>query len=455
MKRVILSLIHTILLIPALAQNPRLILSPIANGLTRPTGLAVLASNEFLVAQTNGTIRLIRNGVVLPVPFLNISSKISDPTWEGIFGLTLDPNYSVNGYVYVHYANQSKASVFSRFARSATNPDQVDLTSERILLTIPYPNPLGGHRSGHLGFGPDGYLYITTGDGSSGARGTVSAYDQQMQKQSQDMRGLYGKILRIDVKNGNPYTIPPTNPFSNPADSIPDEIFAVGLRNPWQWSFDRQTGDLWLGDVGQDGWDELNYTPAGTIASRNYGWPCFEGNEPYTHCIRAILHHPPLLAYPAYNYNGGKSVSITGGFVYRGTAHPDLRGWYIYGDFAQRKFWTLRLSANGTFQNILQNVSGSASPVAFGEGPDGELYVLSFSDGTLYRIGSQRIVSVQSGSWASPSPWNCSCLPAPNDAVMVSPGHTVRIDQPTSISNVSLNGVLLFGKEGRLIYPLP
>ncbi|MBD2753876.1 PQQ-dependent sugar dehydrogenase [Spirosoma validum] len=398
------------------AQTPKLTLSLIASGLNRPTDVAVISSGQQLVSQTDGKIRLIKNGVVQTIPFLDLSAKIRDVTWEGIMGFTLHPNYAGNGYIYVHYSNSIMTSVFARYTRKSTNPDEADPNSEVILLTIPYPD--GGHRSGHIAFGPDGYLYITTGDSSSGARGPISNADKLAQQLAQNLQDLHGKVLRIDVNIGNPYAIPPTNPYTTPGDGIPDEVYALGLRNPWRWSFDRQTGNFWVGDIGQDGWEELNFTAADALATQNYGWPCYEGSHQYrTDCSTSATYHMPLLDYTGYN--SGQSASITGGFVYRGSAYPNLQGWYIYGDYERGTYWTLKRETNGSFQQIQQTITESTKPVSFGEGPDGDLYVLSFSEGKLYQIGSFLVNAV-----------------AENGTVSTAGGVAI----PNVISNDNING---------------
>ncbi|GAB3990521.1 PQQ-dependent sugar dehydrogenase [Spirosoma daeguense] len=434
--------------VPVAAQIPRLQLNVVATGLNRPNDVAVLSSTEFLVSQTDGKIRLIRNGVIQPVPFLDITGKIYNTTWEGIFGITVHPDYTSNGYIYVHYSRLSdRSSVFARFTRLSTNPDQADPASELIYFTIPYTNPLGGHRSGRIGFGPDGYLYITTGDSSPGARGSIG----DPNKLAQNLQTLYGKILRIDVNTGSPYAIPPTNPYADPTDGVPDELYGLGLRNPWRWSFDRQTGDFWMGDIGQDGWEELNFTAATTSTPQNYGWPCFEGLHPYdSTCLANTTFHMPLLEYSGYNY--GQSASITGGFVYRGNAYPTLKGWYVYGDYERGTYWTLKRDSTDNFQQIEQSISTQTKPVSFGEGPDGELYVLSLPDGILYHISSEPVVSVQSGSWNNPTIWNCQCIPGIEDSVTISAGHVISVGQTEYVKTIKLFGKLIFTSSGKLSY---
>jgi glucose/arabinose dehydrogenase len=437
----------------SLAQSPKIHLSLITTGFDRPTDVVSLSPSEFLVGQTNGKILFVRQGAILPTPFLDLTALISNPTYEGIFGITVHPDYNNNGFIYVHYAGKdSRSSVFARFTRKSTNPDQADLASQQVFFTVPYTNPLGGHRSGRIGFGPDGYLYFTTGDSSPGARGSIG----DPNRLAQDLQGPYGKLFRIDVNQGSPYAIPPDNPFADPNDGIPDELYALGMRNPWRWSFDRQTGDFWMADIGQDGWEELNVTAATTTAPQNYGWPCFEGTHPYNSgCTPGTLFHMPLLEYEGYS--SGTSASITGGFVYRGNGYPDLKGWYVYGDYERGIYWTLKRAADNTFQNSQQSVNTTTSPVSFAEGTDGELYVLSFWEGTLYHIttefaGAQVITSIQSGNWLTPATWNCQCVPGITDDVTISTGHTIQVDQSVSVKKLALSGKLALVNGGRVSF---
>ncbi|WP_332367831.1 PQQ-dependent sugar dehydrogenase [Spirosoma telluris] len=253
------------------------------------------------------------------------------------------------------------------------------------------------------------------------------------------------------MNHGNPYAIPATNPFVSPTDGVPDELFALGLRNPWRWSFDRQTGDLWVADIGQDGWEELNYTAVNSPAPQNYGWPCFEGSHAYNStCSTNTTYHMPMLDYSGRTY--GTGASITGGFVYRGTNYPSLQGWYVYGDYSRGTYWTLKRESTGTFQNVLQTITTSTSPVSFGEGIDGELYVLSFSDGKLYHISADSVVSVQSGSWMNPTTWDCNCLPTMTDMVTISPGHTVSLNQQVQVKLLDIKGKLSITAGGMVSY---
>ncbi|WP_080056472.1 PQQ-dependent sugar dehydrogenase [Spirosoma aerolatum] len=429
-----------------LAQAPRIRLTELATGLNRPTDMVAISSSEFLISQTDGQIRIVRNGVKLVTPYLDLGAKIHDATWEGIFGITLHPNYASNGYIYVNYCRKGdRSAVYARFTRSATNPDQADSSTEFTLLVVPYPNPQGAHRSGCLGFGPDGYLYITTGDSWPGLRGSVGDPDRF----AQSLQTPYGKIFRIDVDHGTPYAIPATNPYSSPSDGVADEIYALGLRNPWRWSFDRLTGDMWIGDVGQDGWEELNFTPSNATAPQNYGWPCYEGTHAYnSNCSGSDTYHMPLLDYSGYNYGSG--ASITGGYVYRGTVYPKLYGWYVFGDYQRGTYWSLKRADDGTFQQITQLSLPTVLPVSFGQDPNGELYVLSFAEGKLYRIIERTIASVKTGNWASPDTWNCNCLPIAGDDVVISADHSVDLNQLVQVRSLDLKGKLAYSPSGKV-----
>ncbi|WP_077921532.1 sorbosone dehydrogenase family protein [Spirosoma sp. 209] len=440
----------TTLLTPVAAQTPVIQLTPYATGLFHPVDLAAINASTFLVGQANGQVRLISNGTLNPTPYLDIGNLVQDLEYNGIFGLCLHPNYASNGYLYVQYFRKSdKAGVVARYTRHATDPNRADPASALIILTIPYPGE--GHRSGRMAFGPDGYLYITTGDSERGDRGSIGDPNGY----AQNLQSPFGKLLRIDVNSGSPYAIPPTNPYASPTDGVPDALYALGLRNPWRWSFDRLTGDLWIADVGQDGWDELNFMPAGASAPQNYGWRCYEGSHPYisTGCTNTASFVTPLLDYPAYNNNGNRTASITGGFVYRGSRYPSLYGWYVYGDWSQGTIWTLRRNAaTGTYQNVTQAAT-VADLVSFGEGTDGELYVLSFQSGTIYQIGTDAIRSVQSGNWHDPATWDCGCVPTSSRDVIIASSHRVTVAQVAPLRSLVLQGALAFVAGGILTYP--
>ncbi|MCE6992663.1 sorbosone dehydrogenase family protein [Dyadobacter sp. CY323] len=234
-------------------------------GFTRPVKVAHAGDARLFVAEIGGKIRIVKNRNVIPEPFLDISGKINDPEWAGIFSIAFAPEFQVSGKFYVLYVLKNSTEVqLSEFKRSPSNADLADAGSEVKILTIPYENVLGGHRGGDIAFGKDGYLYVSTGDNGPGSRGDIGDPDNN----SQNMSKVFGKILRLDMKS------------ASPAENILTKIFALGLRNPWRFSFDRSTGDLWLGDNGQDAWEEVNYLKYPFDGSApNFGWNCLEATE--------------------------------------------------------------------------------------------------------------------------------------------------------------------------------
>jgi glucose/arabinose dehydrogenase len=363
-------------------QTPNLQLQEIATGFYHPTDIETAGDSRIFVSQMNGKIMIFENGSVNLVPFLDISSKIKGQEFQGIFGFVFHPNYAENGYLYVHYLiPDNEFSRYSRFTRNPNFPNVADSNSEQIIYEVPYP--INGHRSGDMNFGPDGFLYITTGDGAPGARGSIGDVDGN----AQNLQSVFGKILRINVNNGLPFTIPADNPFQTINDNIPDEIWASGLRNPWRWSFDKQTGDIWLGDNGQDGWEEIDFLPNGFAGEKNFGWRCFEGAHNYvsTNCGAQSNYIMPIVEYAGYDNNNQVGGSALGGYVYRGSQFSNMKGWYIYADYAQGKFWTLKMNGNQIEQNVLQNITIS-NPVTFGQDNLGEIYVANFFEGKLFKI---------------------------------------------------------------------
>ena len=444
MNRSIFSGLLVFSCLTAAAQTPTLRLTTWATGLFHPTTVAATGPGQLLVGQTNGQIRFINGGQTQATPVLDIGSLVNDLNYNGIFGICVHPTFAQNRFLYVQYFRKTdKAAVVVRYTCNTTTPLLADPATALLIMARPYPG--FGHRSGHMAFGPDGYLYITTGDSDSGARGGL----RDPGNMAQNPQSPFGKILRIDIDAATPYGIPPTNPYASPTDGIPDELYGLGLRNPWRWSFDRLTGDLWLADVGQDEWEELTVTPAGSPAPQNYGWPCYEGAYPAKPdgCAPAASYAMPLLSYAGYNNNGQKQASITGGYVYRGTAFPDLRGWYVYGDWSQGTMWTLRQTGPATYQNATQPPT-VPNLISFGEDTAGEVYVLSFSEGTVYRVGSNALISGQTGAWQDATTWLCACLPTATSQAVVQPNHTAIVNQPSDSQTLILRGTLRFSGAG-------
>ena len=344
----------------------------IASGFEHPVYLthAGDGSGRLFVVEQPGRIRIIKNGQVLPTPFLDIVSIVgSSATEQGLLSVAFHPDYANNGFFFVDYTNVNGNTVIARYHVSA-NPDVADPTSAKILLTIdqPYPN----HNGGQLVFGPDGYLYVGMGDGGS-------ANDPHNNGQSLDT--LLGKILRLDVNQGDPYGVPADNPFVGQANARP-EIWAYGLRNPWRFSFDRATNDMYIADVGQNKYEEVDFAAAGTPGGQNYGWRLMEG----LHCFNPAQCDPASLnvVLPVAEYDHSQGCSITGGYVYRGTQFPALTGVYFYADYCSGQLWGLRREANGSWsQAKLAQLDANIS--SFGQDAAGEVYVIDHR-GKVFQI---------------------------------------------------------------------
>lgn len=385
-KKYIFCLIFLSFLANMYAQTPVLSLETYQTGFNRPTGIQSAGDSRMFVSEIGGKIRIVQNNTIQSTPFLDISTKIQDAQWAGINSFAFHPNYSENGRFYVLYIRKPDNVVqLSQFRRSVSDSNQAS-PNETLLLTIPHVLNIG-HRGGAISFGPDGYLYISTGDDADGGRSVVG----DPLNNAQNLTKLFGKLLRIDVSNdNNTYAIPPTNPYQTPNDGIPDEVWARGLRNPWRISFDRATGDLWIGDNGQDGWEEVDFLANGAPNGANFGWRCYEGNHRY---VQPECEDPATMTFPIHEYagfanNGGIGASVIGGYVYRGQQYPVMYGHYVYADYATGKFWTLRRNPVGSYQNVLQSIT-LTNPVSFGEDEAGELYAVSFTNGTLYRLKAQ------------------------------------------------------------------
>jgi glucose/arabinose dehydrogenase len=356
----------------------------VADGFSKPVYLTSPPNDDsrlFIVEQHSGQIKIIKNSTVLTNPFLDIAHLISIAFEQGLLSLAFHPDYENNGYFYVNYTNTDGDLVISRFTVSASNPDSADQSSEFILLTIAEPEP--NHNGGTLLFGPnDGYLYIGVGDGGGfgDQHGSIG--------NGQDSTTILGSILRIDVDSGSPYSIPPDNPFVDRSGL--DEIWACGLRNPWRMSFDRENGDLYIADVGQGNWEEINFQGGNGAGGDNYGWRLMEG----AHCFNPSSGcDPGGLVYPLTEYSHTNGCSITGGYVYRGCAIPDLRGTYFYADWCNGRIWSFRYDGNimtdsteRTVELAPESGQSIANISSFGEDTQGELYILDHSDGEIYRI---------------------------------------------------------------------
>lgn len=356
-----------------LIAQPALEISQFATNFNNPVAIANCGDHRLFIVEKSGVIRLLDTlGNIINTSFLDISNKVQSANIEqGLLGITFHHNYINNGILVVHYINASNQSVLAKYTVSPTTSNIANPNSEEILLTV--NQPYSNHNGGDLAFGSDGYLYFAIGDG--GWAGDPS-------NNAQNMGILLGKICRIDIDNGTPYAIPSDNPFITNA-SIPNEIWASGVRNPWRFSFDRLTGDLYTSDVGQDDWEEINFQPANSLGGENYGWRCYEGNSTFITSGCTGIYHSPIHVYPNSIAEG---CSVTGGYVYRGSKYPNLYGYYVYADYCSGKFWTLKQDPNGNWTNTFHQSYTPQNFSAFGEDAAGEIYVAGYTDGIIYKI---------------------------------------------------------------------
>ncbi len=358
----------------SLISQPLLSFDTVVTGLSNPVDIEEVndSSHRLFIVEQTGKIRIWNDSVLLPTPFLNVASLIATAGAEqGLLSLAFHPNYISNGFFYIYYTNKSGDITIARYSRSTA--DIADPSSGVILMTI--PKPFQNHNGGNLVFGPDGYLYFGTGDGGSAGDPNNNA---------QNGASLLGKMLRIDINNPNPpyYKTPPDNPFAG-STTARQEIIALGLRNPWRWSFDKQTKDMWIADVGQNAWEEVDVVKADSILNKNYGWRCFEGTHVYNSTCPAQSNNVfPIFEYPHDNAAGG--FSITGGYVYRGNEFPSLNGYYICADYLSANGWLIKPDGSGGWSTTMQT-KWPAGISSFGETANGTLYTATLS-GSLYKV---------------------------------------------------------------------
>ncbi len=343
----------------------------VAVGLDDPVYLthAGDGSGRTFVIEQAGRIRVLRDRRLEPAPFLDMTSLVRSGGERGLLSMAFHPAYSRNGRFYVNYTDREGDTVVAGYTVS-DHAERADPTSAIQLIAI--EQPYGNHNGGQVAFGPDGYLYIGMGDGG---------WAGDPRNRAQNPRSLLGKMLRIDVDSSAPYAIPADNPFARSDDAAP-EIWALGLRNPWRFSFDRLTGDLYLGDVGQNKWEEIDVQPAASRGGENYGWRIMEGAHcfnPATGCAR------PDLTAPIHEYSQAQGCSVTGGYVYRGVAIPDLAGTYLFADYCAGTIWGLTQDDGGAWLRTTLLKTGFAIS-SFGEDEAGELYVLDYSAGRLLKL---------------------------------------------------------------------
>ena len=363
---------------PVRREPPKLALRQVVDGLSQPTFVthAGDGTGRLFVVEKAGRIRIVAGGTIQPRPFLDITDRVgSAGSEQGLFSVAFHPQYRTNGLFFVDYTDQNGNTMISRFHVSS-DPNRADPSSETTVLTVDQPE--ANHNGGQLAFGPDGYLYIGMGDGG----GAGDRHGRQ--GNGQNGATLLGKILRIDVNGKAPYAIPPDNPFAGQA-GMRHEVWATGVRNPWRFSFDRATGDLFIADVGQDRVEEVDFQPAHSRGGQNYGWRIMEGSEcfnPSTGCSKSNL------TLPVAEYSHDFGCTIIGGYRYRGKQMPALDGVYLFGDYCSGRIWALTgdAQAGWTKTEVLQTKYSISS---FGEDENGDLYLLDLAGGGLYRFEAQ------------------------------------------------------------------
>jgi len=340
----------------------------VASGLSSPLYLtAPSGDTRWFIVEQPGRIRIVENGQLLTTPFLNITSRVLSGGERGLLSVAFHPAYASNGFVYVNYTDTGGDTRVERYTLGA-DPNRLDTTTAQLILTV--DQPFANHNGGHQMFGPDGMLYVALGDGGSGG---------DPQRHGQNLNSLLGKLLRLDVDAGTPYAVPADNPFAGQAGRR-GEIWASGLRNPWRFAFDRVARTLYVADVGQSRWEEVNVVPQAD-AEINYGWNVLEGSE----CYGATTCDRTGLTLPVVEYSHADGCSVTGGLVYRGEAIPGLRGHYVYSDYCGGWLRSFRYQDGRVSDRHEWAVGSLGSVLSFGEDAAGELYILS-ANGNVYRI---------------------------------------------------------------------
>jgi glucose/arabinose dehydrogenase len=349
-------------------------LERVVDGLTSPLAIvhAGDGSGRLFVVEQAGVIRIVRDGSLVDAPFLDITDRILSGGERGLLGLAFHPDFPTDPRLFVDYTDSEGDTQIASYTVDPANLDRADPASEIRLLS--QHQPYANHNGGALAFGPDGYLYIGLGDGGSGG---------DPHGNGQSLGTLLGKILRIDVDRTEGdlrYAIPDDNPFVGRAGAL-GEIWLLGLRNPWRMSFDRATGDLWIGDVGQNAWEEVDVARAG-VGGANFGWNRMEGS----HCFRpASGCEDPALALPVAEYSHDNGCTVIGGGVYRGSEQPALAGGYLFGDYCSGLVWAIDPASNGPTEPVLVGETG-ATISSFGEDEAGEMYVTDLRSGELLRV---------------------------------------------------------------------
>ncbi len=341
----------------------------VASGLSNPVYLTAPSGDDRLfVVEQPGRVRIVRGGTLLSRPFLDITTRVSSGGERGLLSIAFHPDYATNGYLYASYTDLAGDTRIERYSVSPTRPDLADAASAQLILSV--AQPFANHNGGLVVFGPDGMFYVGLGDGGSGG---------DPQNNGQNKGTLLGKLLRLDVDGGAPYAIPADNPFVGQS-GVRGEIWALGLRNPWRFAFDRVGGLLYVADVGQSRWEEISVVPS-SRAGVNYGWRILEGSE----CYGVTSCNGQGLERPAVEYTHDAGCSVTGGAVYRGTLMPGIVGHYFYSDYCAGFVRSFRYENGQAVDRQGWDVGALGSVLSFGEDSAGELYVLS-ANGRAYRL---------------------------------------------------------------------
>lgn len=364
-------------------------------------------SGRFFLVLKAGGVRVYSKTFSLIGTFLTDTVVSANANERGLLSMAFHPDFINNGLFYTYYTNANGDLEMARYKISSNNPNVADTSTRKILITIPHPTN-NNHNGGELHFGKDGYLYLSTGDGGG---------SNDVPNNAQSKTVLLGKILRFNVNTSDVapyYTIPQDNPFGN-------EVFAYGLRNPFRWSFDRLTGDMWIGDVGQDKQEEINFRPADSLNGSNYGWRCYEGSVTgpnTTGCGTASNYVFPVFTYPT---QAAQSISVTGGVVYRGNTYIDLKGYYIAAEYYTGVFFKIKRNSNTLDTSSQKNLL--TYPVDFAEGEDGEVYVVSSGTATNGRIlrlkasGAIQYKFIGNGNWSNPANWTNNKVPPTSSTI--------------------------------------
>jgi len=367
--------------------QPTISYNAVINGLSSPLDFVNAGdnTNRIFIVQQGGTIRVYDQTFNYLGDFLTVAG-ISSGSERGLLSMAFHPDYKNNGFFYVYYTNSNGDVEVARYHVSAGDPNAADPASKSIVITIPHPGQ-ANHNGGKLNFGADGYLYFGTGDGGGGG---------DVPNNAQNGNSLLGKMIRIAVNTSATapfYTIPPDNPYiSDP--NVLDEVYDIGLRNPFRWSFDRLTHDMWIGDVGQDLVEEIDYRAAASTAAVNYGWRCYEGNQTYNTAGCGPISN---YVFPVFTYLHTGTAAVSGGMVYRGSQYPDIAGFYFASDVYTNTLYIIRPDGSGGW--ITSTQSGLASTiVGYGETENGELYTVSLN-GIVYRLQSTALVPLRLVNW--------------------------------------------------------